>query len=803
MRGGHSGRGVDRHLARTVVNGSLSRSICLLAVLLTLAAAGCSSISATPGISPSAAAPTIVPAPRVTQATEPGFETTGSMVSPARGYHTATLLGDGRVLIVGGQTVTEGSVSFFSSAELYDPAAGTFSPTGPMAQARESDSATLLQDGRVLIVGGQNDQILASAELYDPKTGKFSPTGSLDAPRENHTATLMADGRVLIAGGDPSGGDDQTPIASAEIYDPKSGTFIPTGSMTAARKRAGSVLLGDGRVLVVGGEDAQLSAISTAEIYDPKTGTFSPTGSMLTAQSVMSVITLLDGRALVFGGDAAGTPTAELYDPIKGTFFATGRMAVQGLDAAVLLHDGRVLVLGGYFAGAAGNGSADLYDPVTSSFGPAGTMASPRLGQSATVMTDGRVLVAGGAVDASAEVYTPPAPGSTITPSPAPTLAVPAELAGLPVTSLEANKIHRSGVYASTAYGALVYGVASKGNATAEVTVSDLSAGGARAVDVRLPANEIVPADPTQVYAATDGRYLVVYASHPSAPPTGPIAIPGCGSSGGDWQLLVAPLDPATGLPSGSFTVFASGVMKRLFNAPRAGECGNSWYWNTVFAVDAGMIAYTVDDVTSARPMGSRIILRSLAGGTTLRSVIATEMVYEVHLSGTTIAWAECQNISLTNEPEQVKVRVSTAANPAPQEVASGPASGGRDLPAVRLVGDEISWDGLGNTSVWYQKIGAGSPQSLTPADLICQLAGSTPGHVAASCSWWETSGSIGAASLIVATIGVGLRQVQGLPADAALRPMISSGWFVDSGGQLAYQPVTNTYALPLVALGM
>jgi hypothetical protein len=121
----------------------------------------------------------------------------------------------------------------------------------------------------------------------------------------------------------------------------------------------------------------------------------------------------------------------------------------------------------------------------------------------------------------------------------------------------------------------------------------------------------------------------------------------------------------------------------------------------------------------------------------------------------------------------------------------------------VRLAGDEISWDGLGNTSVWYQKIGGGSPQSLTPADLICQLAGSTPGHVAVSCSWWETSESIGPASLIVATIGVGLRQVQGLPGDAALNPTISNGWFVDSGGQLAYQPVTNTYALPLVALGM
>lgn len=804
MSGGRSGSGVDRHRDGMGMGGSLGRPNCLLAViLLTLAVTGCSSNSVTPSVPPSGAVGTIAPPPRVTQATEPGFEATGSMVSPSRGYHTPTLLGDGRVLIVGGQTVTQGSASYFSSAELYDPAAGTFSPTGSMAQARESDSATLLQDGRVLIVGGQNDQVLASAEVYDPKTGKFSPTDSMIAPRENHTATLLADGRVLIAGGNGAGSDDQAPVASAEVYDPKTGTFSPTGSMTAARKRAGASLLGDGRVLIVGGEDAQMNALSAAEIYDPKSGAFSPTGSMLTAESVMAVITLPDGRVLVVGGDATGLSTAQLYDPTKGSFSTTGRMAVQALDTAVLLHDGRVLVLGGHLPGDGGNGSADLYDPTTNSFGPAGTMTSPRLGQSATVMADGRVLVAGGADDASAEVYTPPAPGATITPSPAPTLDIPGELAGLPVTSLAANQIRRTGAYASTAFGAVVYSIASKGTATAEVTVSNLSAGASRTVDVGLPANEIVPNDPTQQYASTDGRYLVLYANHPSAPPAGPVAIPGCILGGGDWQLLVAPLDPTTGLPTGNFTVFASGVMKRVFNAPRAGEAGNCWYRDTVFAVDAGLISYTVDDVTSARPMGSRILLRSLADGSTVRSVTATEMVYEVHLSGTTIAWAECQNISTTNEPEQVKFRVSTAAHPASLDVASGPVSGGSELPTLRLVGDEVSWEGLGNTSVWYQKIGAGSPLSLTPTDLACQLAGSTPGHVAVYCTWNGTGGISNHSSLLVATIGAGLHQVEGLPNDAALRPMVSNGWFVDSGGQLAYQPVANTYALPVAALGM
>ena len=800
MSGGDSSVDVDRHPDESDTAGSRVR---LLAVtLLMLAAAGCSSTSVTPSLIPSGAAATTAPAPRVTQAIQPGFRPTGSMVSPSRGYHTATLLADGRVLIVGGQTVNEGSVSYFSSAELYDPASAAFRPTGSMAEARESDTATLLQDGRVLIAGGQNDQILASAELYDPTTGKFSTTGPMSAPRENHTATLLSDGRILIAGGDGAGSDDQAPLASAEVYDPASGTFSPTGSMAAARKRAVATLLADGQVLIVGGQDAQLNAMASAEIYDPKSGTFGPTGAMLTAQGATAVVTLPDERILVAGATADGLSTAQLYDPTKGSFSATGRMAAQSLDAAVLLHDGRVLVLGGHFAGADGNGSADLYDAATNSFGPAGTMTSPRFGQSATVMANGLVLVAGGADDASAEVYAPPALGATITPSPSPTPDLPAEIAGLPVTNPPANQIQRSGTFATTAFGARVYGIASKGKGRAEVAVSDLSTGTTRVADVGLPANETMLGDLTQPYAATDGRYLVLYATHSSDPqPAG--AIGGCVSDGGDWQLLVAPLDPAGGLPSGSFTVFASGVMKRVFNAPRAGEAANCWYENTVFAVDAGRIAYTVDDVTSSRPMGSRILLRSLADGSTVRSIVATEMVYEVHLSGTTIAWGECQNISTTNQPEQVSVRISTAANPATLEVATGPVSGGRELPALRVVGDEVTWEGLGNTSVWYQKVGGGSPLSLTPAGIVCQLAGSTSGHVAVYCTGNGAGGVQNRSSLLIAAIGAGLRRVEGLPADAALRPIISSGWFVDSGGQLAYQAVTNTYALPVAALGM
>ncbi len=154
-----------------------------------------------------------------------------------RQIHTATLLADGRVLVAGGFDFADQPLS---SAAVYDPATGTFSPTGSMATARGLATATLLADGRVLVAGGgaatwvQPGLVLASAELYDPKTGTFSPTGSMATAREGHTATLLRDGRVLIAGGIDASTGDHT-VASAELYDPKTGTFSPTGPMKTAR----------------------------------------------------------------------------------------------------------------------------------------------------------------------------------------------------------------------------------------------------------------------------------------------------------------------------------------------------------------------------------------------------------------------------------------------------------------------------------------------------------------------------------------------------------------------------------------
>ena len=254
-----------------------------------------------------------------------------------------------------------------ASAEVYDPQAGTFSPTGSMSIARKAHTATMFTDGRVLIAGGDNDCAasscaLASAEIYDPKTDRFSPTGSMKLGRNGPAAALLADGRVLVAG---CYGTGATPsLASAEVYDPKTGKFSATGSMATARWGHTATPLEDGRVLVAGG-----SGISSAEIYDPKTGMFSPTGPMATTRDWDTATRLADGSVLVVGGaDCSGSPCVSRL-------------------------------------------TADLYNPNSGKFGPAGAMATGRDGHTATLLKDGNVLVAGGIGDndilSSAELYLP------------------------------------------------------------------------------------------------------------------------------------------------------------------------------------------------------------------------------------------------------------------------------------------------------------------------------------------------------------------------------------------------------------
>lgn len=303
------------------------------------------------------------------------------------------------MLIVGGEVRGKD----VASAEIYDPATGRFSPTGSPAVARSQHTATLLDDGRVLIAGGSGD---ATAEIYDPATGSFSSAGSMRVSRSGHTATLLKNGRVLIAGGDLNG--------TAELYDAARNLFFPTGSLVVPRSWHTANLLTSGLVLMAGGYregwDDQADppryrewVTNSAELYDPATGSFKGTGSMKRTRYYQAAVGLKSGKVLIAGGCSfqCGSlwSAAELYNPKTGTFSATGTMVHNRSSAAtVLLPDGWALIAGG--SGRDGGwvilGTAEIYDPVRGKFHTTDSMGWARAGLAATLLQDGRVLITGG-----------------------------------------------------------------------------------------------------------------------------------------------------------------------------------------------------------------------------------------------------------------------------------------------------------------------------------------------------------------------------------------------------------------------
>jgi len=333
-----------------------------------------------------------------------GFEATGSMAT-GHTAATATLLNSGKVLVAGGSDANGKAID---SAELYDSTSKTFSTTGSLGTARHNFAATLLPSGRVLITGGLdiNNNPLASAELYDPVAGTFSPTtGPMTIARASHTATLLNTGKVLIAGWGN---------ATAELFDPSTGTFSQTGSMSLARTAHTATLLADGKVLIAGGTGAPGQPLGEAELYDPASGSFFQTlFSMITARSVHTATLLKDGTVLLAGGlvtsPGTATATAELFNPTTQMFTATkaNMETPRAFQTATLLGDGTVLVAGGS-DGNSTLATAELYDPTAGTFSPTGGMVSARQSHTAKLLNDGTVLVTGGtngAVLASAELY--------------------------------------------------------------------------------------------------------------------------------------------------------------------------------------------------------------------------------------------------------------------------------------------------------------------------------------------------------------------------------------------------------------
>jgi hypothetical protein len=355
------------------------------------------------------------------------FVSTGNL-EVARFAHTATLLHDGKVLIAGGATFDAARPSSLGSAELYDPTTGTFRSTGSMTVPRKGHTATLMPDGTVLIVGGtrlasQCCAALDTAELYDPKEETFVPVSRMTVGRMMHAATLLPTGEVLITGGmgDSSGGGNSpdTRWHTAELFDPATRSFRTTGAMRTERFMHTQALLHDGTVLVAGGEGRDDAAILLVERYDPEVGVFRNAGAIVgpvysDGPAILSL--LADGRVLMVleaWGRQPSSGAALLYDPATLRFTSAGSLhAARYLPGSTLLRNGRVLLTGvpvGFEKPA-----AEIYDPDTGEFSPEGPVVHRRLLHTATLLADGSVLIAGGwkeryggEVLASAEVYRP------------------------------------------------------------------------------------------------------------------------------------------------------------------------------------------------------------------------------------------------------------------------------------------------------------------------------------------------------------------------------------------------------------
>ena len=337
---------------------------------------------------------------------------TGTMVTP-RYYQMAVRLLDGRVLVIGGQSDAGDGLT---SAELYDPATGTWSATGDMLGPTGGFPATLLRDGTVLV--GARDQ---SAEVYDPATGTWSATGKMVSERPGGTATLLRNGKVLVAG---------YGNGTSELYDPDRGTWTATGKMTRPRHSQTAILLSDGKVLVAGGHAPRDEPTDAAELYDPDTGTWTAIANMQAPHDTFwTTLLLRDGKVLV-----VDPGESEVYDPTTGTW-TTRDMPTEFMpNPMALLSDGTVLTEGiGEQPG--GNDSdactAAVFDPRTWSFTTISSMVRCADGPS-TLLLDGTVLVAGGSEcndeqecipNGVAELYVPagvPMPPLPAFPSPPP-----------------------------------------------------------------------------------------------------------------------------------------------------------------------------------------------------------------------------------------------------------------------------------------------------------------------------------------------------------------------------------------------
>ena len=319
----------------------------------------------------------------------------------SRTRHTATTLNTGKILIAGG---CDAAGHGLKTTELYDPDLGTFKPAASMTTARCSHTATVFSDGRVMMIGGLDERgrPVATTEIYDPAKDTFTETDSMSTARFDHSVVIVS-GLVLVAGGrlGPGGMATQT----AELYDATAGKFSLTNPMVEPRAGAGAITLKDGRALFAGGDTSaggKSTYVASAEIFVPKTRTFVKTSDMTTPRFHPAVLTSPSGLPVFVGGDAAPgstVATLELFDTSKLKFAEAGNMTEprEG-EGLVLLKDGRLLITGGRIGDGSTTALSEICDLTSRTCKPIPNLPEGRADHTATLVA-GRLGAPGGRHD--------------------------------------------------------------------------------------------------------------------------------------------------------------------------------------------------------------------------------------------------------------------------------------------------------------------------------------------------------------------------------------------------------------------
>lgn len=349
----------------------------------------------------------------IVYATE-SWTNTGSMYV-ARADHTATLLSSGKVLVVGSQNLIR-------TTETYDPSAGTWSYTsGSINYVRYYHTAhdVTINGGseRALVIGGVGSSgITATTELFSTSSGTWSYGASMHQKRAAHASVKIGDGTVLVFGGD-MGYSVATP--SVELYDPVADTWTVKHDLLTARKGPTATLLNDGTVFIAGGTNTSNVALSSTEIYDPSNNTMTSGPTMSYARSGHTATLLPNGKVLIAGGPSTALTKAEIYNPSSGTISNAADMTYGHIGhtaTLITLSDGstqKVLIAGSSSGGSTNMVHAELYDYVNNSWSTAVSLNYGRYEHTATLLGNGTVLVAGGTGTGgtqikNAEYYTAP-----------------------------------------------------------------------------------------------------------------------------------------------------------------------------------------------------------------------------------------------------------------------------------------------------------------------------------------------------------------------------------------------------------